>query len=102
MIAVINTGGKQYLVKEGDIISVEKLDMEVGTSLVLPTLLLAEEDGSKVEIGKPGLKTQTTVEVVEQGRAKKVSVVKYKAKSKYKRRVGHRQSFTKIKIISLA
>ena len=102
MNAVIKTGGKQYLVKEGDSLKVEKLDVEVGKSLKLETLLLTEEDGSKMEVGAPTLKSMVTAEIVEHGRAKKISVVKYKAKSKYRRRVGHRQHFTKIKISSLS
>ncbi len=102
MFAVIKTGGKQYLVNQGDLLKVEKLDVEVGKPVQLETLLLAEEDGSKMEVGSPALKTQVTAEVVEHGRAAKISVVKYKAKSKYRRRVGHRQHFTALKITKLS
>lgn len=99
MIAVIKTGGKQYLVEEGDVISVEKLDVEAGKSLQLETLLKAE--GENLELGTPVLSTKVTAEVVSHGRAEKIEVVKYKAKSRYTRRVGHRQDFTKIKITKI-
>jgi len=99
MIAVIKTGGKQYLVEEGDVISVEKLDVEAGKSLQLETLLKAE--GEKLELGTPVLSATVSAEVVSHGRAEKISVVKYKAKSRYTRRVGHRQDFTKIKITKI-
>jgi large subunit ribosomal protein L21 len=99
MIAVIKTGGKQYLVEEGDVLSVEKLDLEAGKSLKLETLMKA--DGDKLELGTPVLTAQVSAEVVSHGRGVKISVVKYKAKSRYTRRVGHRQDFTKIKIVKI-
>ncbi len=99
MIAVIKTGGKQYLVEEGDVISVEKLDVEQGKSLQLETLLKSE--GEKLELGAPTLSAQVSAEVVAHGLGKKIEVVKYKAKSRYTRRTGHRQAFTKIKITKI-
>lgn len=102
MFAVIKTGGKQYLVKQGDLLKVEKLDLEVGKPVQLETLLLSEEDGTSMQVGAPILKSSVSAEIVEHGRADKISVVKYKAKSKYRRRVGHRQHFTKIKINALS
>ena len=99
MIAVIKTGGKQYVVKPGDVLNVEKLDLEAGAQVTLDAMLTAE--GEKVEIGMPTLSSKVTAEVMEQGRAKKISVVKYKPKVRYTRRVGHRQPFTKIKIVSI-
>lgn len=100
MIAVIKTGGKQYLVQEGDVITVEKLEVEQGKAVQLETLMKA--DGDKLELGTPMLSTLVTAEVVDQGRGKKIEVVKYKAKSRYTRRVGHRQYFTKLKITKIA
>lgn len=102
MFAVIKTGGKQYIVHEGDTLSVEKLDVEVGQPVSFEVLLIAEDDGSKLDVGTPTLSKQATGEVVAHGRAAKVDVVKYKAKSKYRRRVGHRQNFTKVKITKVA
>ena len=104
MFAVIFTGGKQYLVKEGDTLRVEKLDAEKGSTVEFDKVLLtAKEDGADVKLGTPfleGAKVSATVE--EQGRAKKVRVVKYKRKIRYKRVFGHRQPFTKIKIAKIA
>lgn len=99
MIAAIKTGGKQYLVEEGDVISVEKLDVEVGQTLQVETLLKFE--GDSIELGVPTLPNMVSVEIVAHGRDRKISVVKYKAKSRYTRRVGHRQAFTKIKITKI-
>lgn len=96
MFAVIKTGGKQYLVKEGDVLKVEKLTDEVGAKIQFESLLSFE--GEKLNIGAPLLKEMVAAEVVEHGRGEKISVVKYKAKSRYTRRVGHRQHFTKVKI----
>ncbi len=102
MIAIIQTGGKQYLVKEGDVLTVEKLELEVGASLEFEALLVSKEDGADIKVGAPavaGAKVMATV--MEQGRAKKVSVIKYKPKVRYRRNVGHRQPFTQIKIESI-
>ena len=99
MIAVIKTGGKQYLVEEGDVLSVEKLDGEPGKTLSLETLLTAE--GEKITLGTPALSSQVSAEIVAHGLGKKIEVVKYKAKSRYTRRTGHRQLFTKIKITKI-
>jgi large subunit ribosomal protein L21 len=96
MIAVIKTGGKQYLVKEGDVLNVEKLDLKQGEQAKFEVML--KIDGDKLEIGAPTLSGVVTAEVLEQGRAPKIEIVKYKAKSRYTRRVGHRQPFTKVKI----
>jgi len=98
MLAVIKTGGKQYLVQEGDVLAVEKLAGEVGGSVSLETLLVSDETGSKLFLGTPVLGSLVQGSIVAHGRAKKISVVKYKPKVRYRNRVGHRQSFTKIKI----
>ena len=99
MIAVIKTGGKQYLVKAGDVLNIEKIEAKQGDSVSFDTLLKAE--GGQLEIGTPMLADKVKAEVVEQGRAKKIEVVHYKAKSRYTRRRGHRQPYTKVKIVSL-
>lgn len=100
MFAVIETGGKQYLIKTGDTLKIEKNDAEVGKEIVFDkVLLLAKEDGTDVKIGMPyldGVSIAATVE--EQGRGKKLRVVKFKRKVRYKRVIGHRQHFTKVKI----
>lgn len=99
-IAVIKTGGKQYKVKEGETIKVEKLGAENGKKIKLDTLLIA--DGEKLELGQPSLGEKVEAEVLETGKGKKVTVVKYKNKTRYKKTVGHRQQFTAIKVVKIA
>jgi len=101
-IAVIKTGGKQYKVKEGEIIKIEKITEEVGGKVKFDTLLVATTDGKEMAIGKPSLGDKVSAEVLEEGKEKKIKVVKYKNKTRYKRNIGHRQLFTKIKITSIA
>ena len=98
MYAVIETGGKQYSVRQGDIVFVEKLDVEEGTHVEFDKVLVMSKDGDIV-VGKPyvdGAKVQATV--LEQGKAKKILVFKYKSKKNYRKKQGHRQPFTKVKI----
>ncbi|PKM77444.1 MAG: 50S ribosomal protein L21 [Firmicutes bacterium HGW-Firmicutes-15] len=98
MYAVIQTGGKQYKVAEGEILKVEKLAGAAGDKLVLDQVLIVKDENG-IKIGAPLLKdARITVEVIEQGRAKKIIVYKYKKRKNYRRKQGHRQSYTKIKI----
>ena len=99
-IAVIKTGGKQYKVAVGDTVKVEKLEAEKGKKLKLDTLLIAE--GANLELGQPSLGGKVEAEVLETAKGKKVTVVKYKNKTRYKKTVGHRQKFTALKILSIA
>lgn len=102
MYAVITTGGKQYFVQQGEKIQVEKLDLELGKTLTFDAMLVAETDGSKVQIGTPFVSGITvTAKIVEHGRADKISVIKYKPKVRYRRNVGHRQPFTMLEIESI-
>lgn len=97
--AVIRTGGKQYLVKEGDTLKVEKLTVASAKPVIFDeVLLVAENDGSQIEIGKPQLKTKVTAKLVKQGRADKIMVVHYKAKIRHHKKYGHRQPFSEVKI----
>jgi large subunit ribosomal protein L21 len=98
-IAIIKAGGKQYKVTEGQDLKIEKLENNVGDKVKFETLLIADE--KDLNIGKPSLGEQVEAEVVEQGRAKKIMVVKFKNKTRYTRNNGHRQPFTKIKITSI-
>src|SRR3990167_6999595 len=101
MIAVIKTGGKQYLVQPGDKIKVEKLDEEEGKEITLSEVLLLGDD-SKSEIGVPLVKgAKVTAKVLTQGKGKKLIIFKYKPKKRYKRKVGHRQTFTEIEILEI-
>jgi len=104
MFAVLFTGGKQYFVEEGQAIKVEKLDADVGSEVVFDQVLLtATADGKDVQIGTPFLSGKTITAIVKtQGREKKVRVIKYKPKVRYKRTIGHRQAMTKVTIGKIA
>lgn len=103
MLAIIKTGGKQYIVREGETLSIEKLPGAKGDKVEFEVLLRAEEDGSKVDVGAPRVTgAKVHGEIAEQGRAKKIEVVHYKPKVRYKKRVGHRQPFTKVKITKVS
>jgi len=103
-IAVIKTGGKQFVVKEGDAIYIEKLPKEVaeGDSVTFDTVLMTD-DGKATKVGNPLIKgAKVTGRVVRSGKAKKLEVVKYKAKSRYLKRRGHRQPYVKVTIDKLS
>ena len=98
MYAVIETGGKQYRVQEGDVLFVEKLDANEGDTISFDKVLLMSKDGDIVA-GKPYVENvKVEANVLQQGKAKKIIVFKYKAKKNYKKKQGHRQPFTKIKV----
>ena len=99
-IAVIKTGGKQYKVAVGETVKVEKLEAESGKHIKLDTLLIA--DGANLELGQPSLGEKVEAEVIETAKGKKVTVVKYKNKTRYKKTVGHRQKYTALKIVGIA
>ena len=97
MYAIIKTGGKQYKVSEGDILTVEKLDKEAGDSVTFDEVLAVGSD--ELKIGNPTVEgASVTASVMKNGRAKKVTVYKYKPKTGYHKKNGHRQSFTQIRI----
>ena len=100
MFAIIQTGGKQYLVKKGDKIQIEKVAGEAGNVLKFDKVLLTSS-GSDVSVGKPYLTTTVEGKVVKQGRGDKIRVFKYRAKSKYRRTQGHRQHYTEIEITKI-
>jgi len=99
MFAIVESGGKQYRVAEGDVLRLEKLDAEAGTQVELPVLLLG---GDSVKVGAPRVDgASVTAEVVAHGRGAKLHVYKFKAKSNYRRHIGHRQPFTEVRIVSV-
>ena len=100
MYAVIETGGKQYRVQEGDVITVEKLNVEAGETVTFEKVLLLGE-GKDVKVGTPYLDAAVTGSVVENGKGQKVIIYKYKAKKDYRKKQGHRQPYTMVKIESL-
>ena len=98
MYAFIKTGGKQYRVQEGDSIFVEKLAADVDSEVVFDQVLAVVNDGD-VKVGAPVVEgAKVTAKVLEQGNQKKIRIFKYKAKSNYRRRMGHRQPYTKVTI----
>lgn len=97
MYAIIATGGKQYKVSEGDIITVEKLGAAAGENVTFDQVLAVSSD--EMKIGNPTVAGATVeASVVKEGRAKKVTVYKYKPKTGYHKKNGHRQSYTQVKI----
>ncbi len=97
MYAIIATGGKQYKVSEGDVIRVEKLKAEEGDTVTFDEVLAIGDD--KLTVGNPTIeKASVAGKVLEQGRGKKVIVYKYKNKSGYHKKNGHRQAYTKVQI----
>ena len=96
MYAIIATGGKQYKVSEGDVIKIEKMDVEAGDSVTF-NRVIAVSDGT-LKVGEEAAKATVTAEVLEQGRGKKVIVYKYKSKTGYHKKNGHRQPYTQVKI----
>ena len=96
MYAIIATGGKQYKVAEGDIINVEKLGVEAGETVTFDNVLAVSNDGLKVRADVAD--ANVTASVVKNGKAKKVIVYKYKRKTGYHKKNGHRQQYTQVKI----
>jgi large subunit ribosomal protein L21 len=98
MYAIIKTGGKQYKVSEGDEIIIEKLEVEEKSEVTFEEVL-GIFDGETVKVGKPLIEgAKVTATVVKNGKGPKIRIFKYKHKTNYRRRAGHRQPFTKVKI----
>ncbi|MGI6469617.1 MAG: 50S ribosomal protein L21 [Syntrophomonadaceae bacterium] len=99
MYAIIRTGGKQYRVNEGSILKIEKIAGEKGDKVTFSEVLLVSDDDGTIKVGDPVVaNAAVTAEILEQGRNKKIIVFKYKRRKNYRRKQGHRQPFTKIKI----
>ena len=98
MYAIIKTGGKQYKVSEGDEVIIEKLEVAEGDSVTFEEVLTVV-DGDNVRVGQPKVEgAKVTASVVKNGKGPKIRIFKYKHKTNYRRRQGHRQPFTKVKI----
>ncbi len=101
MYAIIETGGKQYKVAEGDVITVEKLNVEAGAEVTFDSVIMTSKN-DKVEIGAPYVAgAKVVASVIGDGKAKKVIVYKYKSKKGFHKKKGHRQPFTKLQIKSI-
>ncbi len=102
MYAVIATGGKQYKIQEGEILRIEKLNGNVGDTVTFDQVLLVA-DGENLTIGQPTVSgASVSARIVEQGKEKKILVFKYKRRKRYRRKQGHRQPFTAVKIDRIA
>jgi len=101
MLAVIKTGGKQYDIREGDKLEIEKLENKVGDKIIFDEVLLVD-DGKDVKIGKPFLKdVKVEAKILEQKRAPKILVIKQKPKKRYYKKQGHAQRLTVVEITSI-
>ena len=102
MYAIIVTGGKQYKVTEGDVVFIEKLDVAVGETVTFDKVLVVSKD-DQLTVGGPYVDGATvTANVVKQGQSKKITVFKYKPKKNEKKKIGHRQKYTKVQIQTIA
>ena len=100
VFAVIETGGKQYKVNEGDVIFIEKLEVEAGDKVTFKVLALS--DGENFKVGAPYVEGATgEAEVVKNGKGKKIQILKYKSKKNEKKKIGHRQPYTKVQIAKI-
>ncbi len=103
MYAVIEAGGKQHKVSEGEFLKIDKVDAEPGTEIVFDKVMLVKKDDDAATVGQPYVENASvTAEVVEQGKAKKIIVFKYKRKKNYQRKQGHRQQYTAVRIKAIA
>ena len=101
MFAVIETGGKQYKVNEGDVIFVEKLNVSEGDTVTFDKVLAVSGNDGLV-VGAPVVEGATvTANVIKNGKSKKIHVLKYKAKKNEKKKIGHRQPYTKVQIVTI-
>ena len=101
MYAIIETGGKQYKVNEGDVVFIEKLDVNEGDTVTFDRVK-AVSVGTEFKVGAPTVEgAAVTAKVVANGKGKKIYVMKYKAKKNEKKKIGHRQPYTKVQILSI-
>jgi large subunit ribosomal protein L21 len=102
MYAIIKTGGKQYRVYEGDILNIEKLDVNEGTTVEFNEVLAISDDDNNLKVGAPILEgAKVEAKVLNHGKGKKVIVFKYKPKKNYRRKQGHRQPYTRVQITNI-
>lgn len=100
MFAIVKSGGKQYRVEEGDLLRLESLQAEVGDSVELPVMMLG---GDETKVGAPWVDgARVQAEVVSHGRGDKIYIEKFKAKKNYRRRFGHRQGYTEVRVTAVA
>ena len=102
MYAVIETGGKQYRVSEGDVVYLEKLDVNADDEITFDKVLLVSPENGKSKVGVPYVKgASVTAKCIKNGKSKKITVFTYRPKKDSKRKLGHRQQFTKVEILTI-
>lgn len=102
MYAVVETGGKQYRMHPGRIIQVERIAGNVGDGVELERVLLVSQDDGHVAVGQPVVSgARVRCEIIEQGRDRKITVFKYKPKANYRRKQGHRQPYTRVRVLAI-
>lgn len=103
MYAVVKSGGKQYRVKQGQTVKLEKMDAEIGSTIKLDNVLMIASDTGDIEMGTPLLENATVeAQVVSQGRHKKVKIIKFRRRKHHMKQMGHRQYFTEVEITKIA
>lgn len=101
MYAIFETGGKQYKVEKGDVVFIEKIDVAEGESVIFDKVLYVDNGKKGAKIGTPYTTSVVGAKVLKQGKDKKITVFTYKPKKNEKRKLGHRQPYTKIEIVSI-
>ena len=103
MYAVVKSGGKQYRVKEGQILKLEKLELEIGETLKFDQVLMVADETGDIEVGTPLLETAVVeAQVLAQARHKKVKIIKFRRRKHHMKQMGHRQYFTEVEITKIA
>ena len=101
VFAIIETGGKQYKVNEGDVVFIEKLDVNEGETVVFDSVKAISRDGA-LKVGTPNVEgAKVTATVLKNGKGKKIYILKYKSKKNEKKKIGHRQPYTKVQIATI-
>lgn len=103
MYAIVEIGGRQHIVEPNAIVKVDKLSAETGDEITLDKVLAIRDDDGEMRVGRPYLEdAQVTARVVQQGRDRKIQVMKFRAKKRYRRKRGHRQQFTALQVVEIS
>ncbi|MDD3302028.1 MAG: 50S ribosomal protein L21 [Candidatus Gracilibacteria bacterium] len=103
MLAVIELGGNQFIVRKGDVIDVKKLENEVGTTLTVEAMLVSDEEGKELKVGTPTVSgSKIEMKVIDEFKGDKIRVFKMKSKKRYARTIGFRPQLTKLEVLSIA
>ena len=102
MYAIVEVGGRQHVIEPDKVVKVDRQAEETGAEVTLDKVLAIKDDDGELRVGRPYIEgASVTARVMQQGRDRKITVVKYKAKKHYRRKVGHRQHFTQLEILAI-